>query len=174
MTHFKQYLQVDLENNENFYKGAISTFSAKVSSLSEFWRKEEDLPSTIHLKQLKACWLKRIKSLKEMLAKCDVNSVKRGELYLKLIELELVGSTNDVENLHLIMNSILLSNEQMEEKLDTLKIASSEKFNNLTEYSETDVESWLVYYANKNDDIEDTLHQLWMYFKDLENSSFDI
>jgi hypothetical protein len=50
-----------------------------------------------------------------MLVECDVISVKRGELYLKLIELELVGSTEDVEDPHLIMNSILLSKEQMEE-----------------------------------------------------------
>jgi hypothetical protein len=58
--------------------------------------------------------------------------------------------------------------------LDSLKIASAEKFNNLTEYSETEVESWLVSYVNKNEDIEDTLHQLSMDFKDLENSLFDI
>jgi hypothetical protein len=32
------------------------------------------------------------------------------------------------------MNSILLSKEQMEEKLDYLKIASAKNFNNLTEY----------------------------------------
>jgi hypothetical protein len=100
MTHFRQYLQAYLEKNEEFYKGTISTFSTKVSGLSEFQRKEEDFTSTIYLKQLKACWLKRIKSLKEMLAECDVISAKRGELYLKLIELELVRSTEDVEDPH--------------------------------------------------------------------------
>jgi hypothetical protein len=61
ITHFGQYLQANLETNEEFYKGDISTFNARVSGLTEFRRKEEDLPSTIHLKQLKACWLKRIK-----------------------------------------------------------------------------------------------------------------
>jgi len=45
---------------------------------------------------------------------------------------------------------------------------------NLTEYSEIDIESWLVHYVKKNDDIEDTFHQLSMVFKDLENSLFDI
>jgi hypothetical protein len=109
-----------------------------------------------------------------MLVECDVMSVKMSELYLKLIELELVGSTEDVEDSHLILNSILLSKEQMEEKLDLLKIASAENFNNSTEYLETEVESWLVLYMNKNDDIEDTLHQLSMDFKVLENSLFNI
>jgi len=76
LTKFRKYLQEDLENNEEFYKGAISTFVAKVSGLIEFQRKEEDFPSAICIKQLKACWLKRIKSLKEILAECDVISVK--------------------------------------------------------------------------------------------------
>ena len=60
-----------------------------------------------------------------MLVKCDVISVKRGELYLKLIELELVRSTEDVEDPHLIMNSILLSKGQLEENMDSLNIAST-------------------------------------------------
>jgi pyruvate-formate lyase len=64
MTNLRQYLQVDLENDEEFYKGDITTFSMKVSSMSEFKRKEEDLPSPVHIKQLKACWIKRIKCLK--------------------------------------------------------------------------------------------------------------
>jgi hypothetical protein len=109
-----------------------------------------------------------------MLVECDVISVKRVELYLYFIELKQVRLTEDVENPHLIMNSILLTKEQMEENFDSLNIASAVKFNNLTEYSETEVENWLVCYVNKNDDIEDTLHQLSMDFKDLENSSFDI
>lgn len=110
ITHFKQYLQADLENDEEFYKGAVTTFNARVSSLSESRRKEvEDLPSTLHLRQLKACWIKRIKCLKEMLMDSDAISSKRRELFLKLVELKLAGSTEDVEDPHLIMNSILLS-----------------------------------------------------------------
>jgi hypothetical protein len=137
-------------------------------------KKRISLQQLICVKQLKAYWLKRIKSLKETLVECDVISVKRGELYLKLIELKLVGSTEDVEDPQLIMNSILLTKEQIEEKLDSLKIPSTKTFNNLTKYLETEVEIWLVRYVNKNDDIEDTLHQLLMYFKYIENSLFDI
>jgi hypothetical protein len=39
MTNLMQYLQEDLEIDEEFYKGAISSFVAKVSGLSEFKRK---------------------------------------------------------------------------------------------------------------------------------------
>jgi hypothetical protein len=60
-----------------------------------------------------------------MLVECDVISAKRVELYFNFIELELVGSIEEVEDPHFIMNSILLSKEQMEEKLDSLKISST-------------------------------------------------
>jgi hypothetical protein len=84
-----------------------------------------------------------------MLDECDIISVKRGELYLKLIELDLAGSTRDVENPHLILNSILMSKDQSEEKMDLLKTASTQISNYLTEYSELEVESWLVSYVKK-------------------------
>jgi hypothetical protein len=62
----------------------------------------------------------------------------------------------------------------MEEKLDSLKLSSVKKFNNLTEYSEIEVESWLVRYVSKNDDIEDILHRISMDFKYIENALFNI
>jgi hypothetical protein len=37
------------------------------------------------------------------LVECDVISEKRDELYLKLVELELVGLTEDLEDPHLII-----------------------------------------------------------------------
>jgi hypothetical protein len=40
--------QYHLENDEEFYKGVITTFSMKVSSMGEFKRKEEDFPSVVH------------------------------------------------------------------------------------------------------------------------------
>jgi hypothetical protein len=62
----------------------------------------------------------------------------------------------------------------MEENLDSLKLSSVKKFNNLTEYSEIEVESWLVHYVSKNDDIEDILHRISMDFKYIENALFNI
>jgi hypothetical protein len=62
----------------------------------------------------------------------------------------------------------------MEEKLDSLKISSTKKFNNVTEYSEIEVEIWLVRYVIKNDDIEDILLRISMYFKYIENALCNI
>jgi hypothetical protein len=90
----------------------------------------------------------------------DTLSVKKGELYLKLIELDLAGTTKEVDDQKIILNSIFMTKEQFEKKLESLKYASTERFNSLTEYSKFEVESWLVNYVNKNEDIEDTLHQI--------------
>jgi hypothetical protein len=63
-----------------------------------------------------------------MLVEYDVISVKMGELYLNLIKLEIARLSEDMEDPHLIMNSIILSKEQVEEKMDSLENASIRKF----------------------------------------------
>jgi hypothetical protein len=53
--NFKEYLQKDLENDEGFFKEAVNTFSAKLSSLNEARRKEQKLPSPYRMRQINAC-----------------------------------------------------------------------------------------------------------------------
>jgi hypothetical protein len=72
ITNFKEYLLKYLENDEGFYKEVVSTFSTKVSSLSDAHRKEQKLPSTTWMKQINACWMRRIKNLREMISELDV------------------------------------------------------------------------------------------------------
>jgi hypothetical protein len=67
ITHFKEYLQKYLENDEGFYKDVVGTFSTKVSSLNDIHGREKKFPSNIHMKQINACWLKRLKILREMI-----------------------------------------------------------------------------------------------------------
>jgi hypothetical protein len=78
--------------------------------------------------------------------------------------LDIDGITRKVEDPKFILNSVFISKEQFEEKMELLKSASVEKFNSLTEYSKLEVESWLVSYVNKNESIEDTLHQISIDF----------
>jgi hypothetical protein len=61
ITNLIQYLQVDLDNNDKFYKGFMTTFVMKVSNMSDLKIKEEDFPSLVHIKKLKSCGIKRIK-----------------------------------------------------------------------------------------------------------------
>ena len=44
----------------------------------------------------------------------------------------------------------------------------------MIEYTEQEVKSWLVRYVNKNEDIEDTLHQISIEFRDFERTLFHI
>jgi len=64
ITNLKQYLQANIENDEDFYKDVVITFVLKVSGMSKLKPKEEDLLSPTCIKQLKAFWINRIKVLK--------------------------------------------------------------------------------------------------------------
>jgi hypothetical protein len=72
--------------------------------------------------------MKMIKTLKEILSDLDTLSVKKGEYYFKLIELDLAGSTGEVQDPRLISNSILITREKFEEHLEMLKVVSDRKF----------------------------------------------
>jgi hypothetical protein len=104
----------------------------------------------------------------------DTLSVKNGESYLKLIELDLLGTTREVQDPKLILNSMLMTREKFQEHLEIMKGVSTEKFNSMNKYTENEVESWLVSYANKNEDIEDTLHQLSFDLREFKGTLFDI
>jgi hypothetical protein len=107
-----------LENDEKFYKEVMGTFSAKVLSLSDIHRRYQNLPSKTRVKQINSFWLKIIKFLREMLSECDFINTKRGDLFLKIIDL-----TKELEGPHLIMDSILLSKNKLQELLDALKVS---------------------------------------------------
>jgi hypothetical protein len=103
---FKEYLQKDLENDEGFYKDVVGTFSSKASSLSDIHIRDQNLPSNIQMKQINYCWLKRIKSLREMINEIDVVKNKRGDLFFKLVDL-----TNELDGPILLVDTLLSSKE---------------------------------------------------------------
>jgi hypothetical protein len=96
---FKDYLQDDYENEEGFYKDVVTTFILKVMNMTELKIKEENFPSQARVKQLKACWIKKIKTLKELLEECNEVISKRETLYQKLTEIDLAGNTGEVQTL---------------------------------------------------------------------------
>jgi hypothetical protein len=108
ITNLRQYLQDGLENDEGFYKEVVVTFVLKFSGMSELKKNEEYLCSPTRRKQLKACWIKRIKTLKEIWVDYETLSVKKWDLYLKSIELDLVGTIGEVRDPKLILNSMLM------------------------------------------------------------------
>jgi hypothetical protein len=142
--------------------------------MNELKIKEEDMPSPTQIKPLKACWIRNIKVLKEILDDYDTLVVKKEGIYHKLIEINMGVTIGKVQDLKLILNSIFMTMQQFEEHMEILKGLSTRKFNNVIEYTEYEIESWLVNYVNKNEDIEDTLHQRSYELRELEGIIFYI
>jgi uncharacterized protein YecA (UPF0149 family) len=60
------------------------------------------------------------------------------------------------------------------EQLKTLKVAWANEFTETIEFSEDEVEKWLVQYININDEVDDTLHQSELDLREFESQLFEI
>jgi hypothetical protein len=94
---------------------------------------------------------------------------KRRDFFFKLVDL-----TKELDVLNLLMGTIFSSKEQLLEQLDILKFAWASEFTNSIEFSEQEIKKWLVRYINRNNKVNDTLHQLGMDLRDMENELFEI
>jgi len=75
---------------------------------------------------------------------------------------------------NLLMDTILMSKNQLLDELEALKVAWVSEFTDSIELSEDEIERWLVWYNNENDDIDDTFNQLGIYLREMENELFEI
>jgi hypothetical protein len=170
----KEYLNTDIANDEGFLKDGVSMFATKVLAMTEQTRKQEDFPSQSRIKQLKACWIQRFNILRGLLNELNDLKCKKIKAYSKLIGLDIVGTTIEVSDPKLIANSMLLTRQQFEEHVETLKILLTEKFEIMVEYNNDDIDSWLVEYTNRGEDIDTTLQNLSINFREIENELFNI
>jgi hypothetical protein len=155
---FLEYLQANLKNEEGFYLDAIVPFGIKVSNMLELKRREEDLPSPSWIKQLNTCWKEKINNLNNIVHACTQAITRKEELFKRLMEVDLAGSTNEVQDPKLILNSLFQTKHQFDEQVDIFKGLSFEKFYGIIEYDENAIDNWLVDYSIKNQDIEEILH----------------
>jgi hypothetical protein len=123
----KEYLNADLKNDEGFLTDGVAMFVAKVSAMTKQRRKQEDFPSQSRMKQLKACWIERINTLRGLLSQLNELSWKNTEAYSKIIGLYIAGTTIEVSDPNLISNSMLMTRQQFEEQVETLKKSSARK-----------------------------------------------
>jgi hypothetical protein len=86
-----------------------------------------------------------------------------------LARLDLAGRTIEVEDTKIILHSMLQTREQFEESMENLNKLSIEKFNSMIEYTEDDIDNWLVEHANRNEDIETTLKNISIDYREYEN-----
>jgi hypothetical protein len=171
---FHEYLQADLKNKQGFYLDAVVPFGVKVTNMMELRRREEDLPSPNRIKQLNACWKEKVKNMNGIVQACSQAITRREELFKKLTEIDLAGSTNEVQDPKLILNSLFLTKQAFDEQVEIFKGLSFEKFYGILEYGEDDVENWLVDYSIKNQDIEEALRNISIDLRDLEGELFNI
>jgi hypothetical protein len=120
------------------------------------------------MKKVNACWLRRIKELKEMINETDVLRDKKSNLFLKLVDL-----TKELDGPNLLMDTMILSKETLMGQLNALKVTWENEFTETIDFSE-EVEKWLVWYINRNDEVDDMLHQSEMDLMEFENQLFEI
>jgi hypothetical protein len=54
------HLQTNLKNEERFYEQMVTPFANHAINNSDLKRRQDDLPSPKLIKQLKACWQKKV------------------------------------------------------------------------------------------------------------------
>jgi hypothetical protein len=90
-------------------------------------------------------------------------------LFLKLVDL-----TKEIDGPNLLMDTMILSKETLMEQLNALKFAWENEFTETIDFYEEEVEKWLVWYINRNNEVDDTLHQSDMDMRELKNELFEI
>jgi uncharacterized protein YeeX (DUF496 family) len=69
---------------------------------------------------------------------------------------------------------LFLTKQAFDEQVEIFKGLYFEKFCNILEYDEDDVDKWLVDYSLKNQEIEEDLRNLSIDLRELESDIFNI
>jgi hypothetical protein len=142
--------------------------------MTDMRRREEVLPSPNRITQLNACWKEKVKNLHLIVQSCEQAISKKEELFRNLTEIDLAGSTNEVQDPNLIVNSFPLIKQAFDEQVDIFKGLSLEKSYNILEYDEDDVGNWLVDYSVQNEEIDQAMRNISIDLRELENDLFNI
>jgi hypothetical protein len=123
-----EHLQVNLKNVQHFCEQVLTSFSNHAINTLDLKRRQENLPSPKRTKQLKACWKKKVKNPEVIVKSCKQAILKKEELFTNLIQIDLAGSTNKVQDPNLILKSLSMTKKAFDEQLDILKGLSFECF----------------------------------------------
>jgi hypothetical protein len=92
-----EHLQENLKNDQRFCEQVLTPFSNHAINTSELKRTQENLPSPKRTKKVKACWKKKFKNLELIVESCKQAILEKEELFTNLIQIDLAGSTNEVQ-----------------------------------------------------------------------------
>jgi len=96
------------------------------------------------------------------------------ESYLNIDGMDIYGTTIEVLDPKLISSSMFMTRQQFEEQIEGLKKALAENSDGIVEFTYDDIDSWLVEYINKNEDIENTFQKLSIDYREIEDELFNI
>jgi len=104
-----------------------------------------------------------------MINETDVLRNKKSDLFPKL-----VSRSKELNGPNLLMDTMILTKEYLTRQLSALKVAWANDFTEAIEFSEDEVEKSLVWYINRNNEVDDTLHKAKLYLRGFENQLFQI
>jgi hypothetical protein len=169
-----EQLETNLKNEQLLCDQVLAPFSKYADNTSELKRRQEKLPSPKRTKKLKACWQKKVVNLHLIVKSCKQVISKKEDLFTSLLQLDLSGTTNEVQDPNLILKSLSVTKEAFKEQVDILKGLSFKKFYSILEHRLDEHGHWVLDYASHNEEIEQTLHSISMDLRKLENNLYDI
>jgi hypothetical protein len=171
---FLQHLEANLRNEQHLCDQVLAPFANYVVNTSELKRRQEKLPSPKRTKKVKACWQKKVDNLELIVKSCKQVISEKEDLFTSLLQMDLAGTTNEVQDPNLILKSLSITKEAFQEQVDILKGLSFEKFYGIVEHRLDEHERWVLDYATHNEEIEQSLHSISMDLRKLENDLYDI
>jgi hypothetical protein len=167
-------LETNLKNAQLFCDQVLAPFAKYVNNRSELKIRQENLPLRKRTKKVKACWQKKVDNLQLIVKSCKQVTLEKEDLFTSLLQLDLAGTTNEVQDPNLILKSLSVTKEAFKEQVDILKGLYFEKLYNILEHRLDENEHWVLEYASHNEEIEQTLHSISMDIRKLENDLYNI
>jgi hypothetical protein len=96
--------------------------------------------------KIKTCWKKKVKNLQLIVKSCKQAISEKEDLFTRLIQIELVGSTNEVQDPNLILKFLSMTKEAFDEQVYILNGLSFEKFYDIVEHCVDELEHWVLDY----------------------------
>jgi hypothetical protein len=169
-----EQLETNLKNEYFFCDQVLAPFSKYVDNTSTLKRIQEKLPSLKRTKNVKACWQNKVGNLQLIVKSCKQVISEKEDLLTSLLQMDLSRTTSEVQDPKLILKSLSVTKESFKEQVDILKGLSFEKFYSILEHRLDEHECWVLDYASHNEEIEQTLHNISMDLRKLENDLCNI
>ena len=100
--------------------------------------------------------------------------IKERKIIHKFGQNKLSRKEQRLQDPNLIVNSFPLKKKAFDKQVDIFKALSLEKFYNILEYGQDDIDHWLVDYSVLNEEIDQALCNLYIDLKELEKELFNI